>query len=60
MQVKNISAEDRDIASKAYEGIVAAGETADVPDEVGESLIQQADVWKRVATSKADKADDKT
>ena len=48
MQIKNISGIDREIATKGYGAVVAAGDVADVPDEIGESLIEQTDVWERV------------
>lgn len=59
MQVKNISGRDRDIATSVFGATVAAGEVAEVPDEIGESLVSQVDVWERADTpKKAAKADE--
>lgn len=60
MQVRNISADERFIASAAHDffsGLIAAGETIDVPDPVGKSLCDQTDIWERVKTTKAHAAD---
>ena len=52
MQVKNVSAQGSlTIAATGQQ--VAPGETAEVPDALGESLCQQEDNWQATTTKAA-------
>jgi len=59
MNIRNIHTDTLEIAHADCSEVVEAGGTADVPDHVGESLIQQVDRWEQVQTSKAEKATSK-
>lgn len=59
MKVRNITADALEIAHVDFSAACDAGGTVEVPDEVGESLIQQVDKWEQVQTSKAEKATSK-
>lgn len=52
MKVRNISDRDRVIAATSQ--VVEAGDTAEVDDEVGNSLLEQEDVWKSGAAQICD------
>jgi|tagenome__1003787_1003787.scaffolds.fasta_scaffold20819561_2 hypothetical protein len=52
MQVRNVdpTGSSREISDHGL--IVEHGDTAEVPDEVGEALLAQADVWQPVGEAK--------
>ena len=47
MNVRNLSTHDKEIPGV---GSVAAGESIEVPDEVGAGLCEQTDAWAAVTT----------
>ena len=55
MKIVNICGQPRDIAHQDYAGWVQPGDTVEVPDHVGESLVLQTDVWSAYVPPKTTK-----
>lgn len=55
MKVVNVSGRPRDIAHQDYAGLVEPGDTVEVPDHVGVSLVEQSDVWSEPVPVKTTK-----
>lgn len=49
MYVRNRQAEGREIVHADFIGYVEGGETVEVPDHVGLSLVDQPDVWEEAS-----------
>lgn len=60
MKIRNVSDDDREVvpADGSPPFSVAAGDTAEVSDELGANMVEQVDVWRQVGGKKGSSLDD--
>lgn len=59
MEIRNKRPDSVDIAHADFSAHVEGGGTVEVPDHVGESLVQQVDAWEQAHPVKATKGPSK-